>query len=191
MKAIETSYKDYRFRSRLEARWAVFFEAVGLDYEYELEGFVLPDGTYYLPDFYLPTVDRWVEIKPRSYDREENWPSHPVIELFSSLYHEANELKEEHEGFFEFAERFILIRGNPYLNEYEGFISCDCGYLFCQCDMCGRIGIEFEGRGARIPCGCDHSGHAHYDKCYNTDSPDLTLAYSRARSARFEHGEMP
>lgn len=30
MKAIETRYKGYRFRSRLEARWAVFFDALGL-----------------------------------------------------------------------------------------------------------------------------------------------------------------
>jgi hypothetical protein len=28
IKAIETSYKGYRFRSRLEARWAVFFDAL-------------------------------------------------------------------------------------------------------------------------------------------------------------------
>ena len=30
IKAIETSYKGYLFRSRLEARWAVFFDALGL-----------------------------------------------------------------------------------------------------------------------------------------------------------------
>lgn len=29
----------YRFRSRLEARWAVFFNNIGLEYEYEMEGF--------------------------------------------------------------------------------------------------------------------------------------------------------
>lgn len=27
IKAIDTYYKGYRFRSRLEARWAVFFDA--------------------------------------------------------------------------------------------------------------------------------------------------------------------
>lgn len=30
IKAIETEYDGHRFRSRLEARWAVFFNAVGL-----------------------------------------------------------------------------------------------------------------------------------------------------------------
>ena len=38
IKAIETVYKGYRFRSRLEARWAVFFDALGIHYRYELEG---------------------------------------------------------------------------------------------------------------------------------------------------------
>lgn len=43
IKAIETEYDGHRFRSRLEARWAVFFNAVGLTYEYEIEGFEM-DG---------------------------------------------------------------------------------------------------------------------------------------------------
>ena len=53
-KAIQTEYKGYLFRSRLEARWAVFFDAMGIEWEYEPEGIVLSDGTNYLPDFYLP-----------------------------------------------------------------------------------------------------------------------------------------
>jgi hypothetical protein len=63
MKAIETIYKGYRFRSRLEARWAVFFDALNWRYEYELEGFDL-GSVWYLPDFYLSDYDLWVEIKP-------------------------------------------------------------------------------------------------------------------------------
>lgn len=51
IKPIETIYNGYRFRSRLEARWAVFFDALGVDYEYEPEGFNLPNGGRYLPDF--------------------------------------------------------------------------------------------------------------------------------------------
>lgn len=51
MKAIETVYNGYKFRSRLEARWAVFFDALGVKYEYEPEGLQLDDGTKYLPDF--------------------------------------------------------------------------------------------------------------------------------------------
>lgn len=56
LKAIETEYKGYRFRSRLEERWAVFFDACGVKWEYEPEGYDLGDGTYYLPDFLLHGV---------------------------------------------------------------------------------------------------------------------------------------
>ncbi len=69
IKAIETSYKGYRFRSRLEARWAIFFDAMGFLWEYEKEGYSLPSGPY-LPDFFVtvPTQRKgnnqcWVEVK--------------------------------------------------------------------------------------------------------------------------------
>lgn len=39
---IETFYKNYRFRSRQEARWAVFFDELNVKWEYEVEGFELP-----------------------------------------------------------------------------------------------------------------------------------------------------
>lgn len=66
-RAIETRYKGYRFRSRLEARWAVFFDALGLSWEYEPEGFELDGGVRYLPDFRLTVcggVPVYVEVKP-------------------------------------------------------------------------------------------------------------------------------
>lgn len=56
LKAIETEYKGYRFRSRLEARWAVFFDACGVKWEYEPEGYDLGGGLYYIPDFLLHDV---------------------------------------------------------------------------------------------------------------------------------------
>lgn len=62
LRAIETCYKGYRFRSRLEARWAVFFDALGLQWEYEPEGFETSAG-WYLPDFWVPALDCWIEIK--------------------------------------------------------------------------------------------------------------------------------
>lgn len=70
IKAIETQYKGYRFRSRLEARWAVFFDALGIEWQYEPEGFEMADGTRYLPDFWLPTFGdgMYVEVKPKGGD---------------------------------------------------------------------------------------------------------------------------
>ncbi len=37
VKALETHYRGWRFRSRIEARWAVFFDALGISWDYELE----------------------------------------------------------------------------------------------------------------------------------------------------------
>src|SRR6267378_3558413 len=70
IKAIETRYDNYKFRSRIEARWAVFFNTLKIPYMYEMEGFDL-EGTWYLPDFYLPNFDCWVEIKGVEPTQEE------------------------------------------------------------------------------------------------------------------------
>lgn len=70
IKPIPTHYNGYHFRSRLEARWAVFFDAVGIKYEYEPEGFEA-NGVRYLPDFYLPDADRWIEIKGKKLSKNE------------------------------------------------------------------------------------------------------------------------
>lgn len=64
IKAIETKYNGFNFRSRLEARWAIFFDMIGLKYEYEVEGYEM-NGVRYLPDFYIPSLDRWFEIKAK------------------------------------------------------------------------------------------------------------------------------
>lgn len=71
VKAIETEYNGYLFRSRTEARWAVFFDYIGEPYEYEKECFQLPSGKY-LPDFFLPKKNLWVEIKGKE-PTEKEW----------------------------------------------------------------------------------------------------------------------
>lgn len=59
---IETKYRDCLFRSRQEARWACCFDALDILWRYEAEGFQL-DGYKYLPDFLLPELGIWLEIK--------------------------------------------------------------------------------------------------------------------------------
>jgi len=71
IKPIETVYKGYRFRSRLEARWAVFFDTLGIEWEYEPEGYKIglvfeewkKEQRWYLPDFHFPKLKSWVEVK--------------------------------------------------------------------------------------------------------------------------------
>lgn len=56
IKPIKTFYKGIEFRSRLEARWARFFDACGVRWDYEQEGYELGDGRRYLPDFLVHNV---------------------------------------------------------------------------------------------------------------------------------------
>jgi hypothetical protein len=81
---LETAYKGYRFRSRLEARWAVLLDELSVKWAYEAEGFDL-DGVWYLPDFWIKLVGNyqkpypegtppecgfWLEIKPTEPDAD-------------------------------------------------------------------------------------------------------------------------
>ena len=64
LQAIDTQCKGYRFRSRLEARWAVYFDALDINYEYELEGYRLPNGGAYLPDFFFEKLENPPSYEP-------------------------------------------------------------------------------------------------------------------------------
>jgi hypothetical protein len=63
IKPIETRAYGCRFRSRLEARWAVAFTEANIAWQYEPEGFDLGEAGLYLPDFWLPQVSMWAEVK--------------------------------------------------------------------------------------------------------------------------------
>ena len=69
IQALPAVYKGIMFRSRLEARWAIFFDHCGMKWEYEPQGYKLEDGTCYLPDFLLHDLvgrvsgDLFVEVK--------------------------------------------------------------------------------------------------------------------------------
>lgn len=105
LKAIETHYNGHKFRSRLEARWALFFDEIGLNWLYEYEGFKLSNG-YYLPDFYFPDVDCFAEVKPTKFSEKE---------LKKCL--ELSRLKSE--KYKTFHIDVILLDGKPELRTYE------------------------------------------------------------------------
>lgn len=102
IKAIETEYKGYRFRSRLEARWAVFFDTLNLDWVYEPEGFDLGEAGRYLPDFWIDygtDNQYWIEVKAHK-------------NLSDREYSVATALSEYYPGF--------VALGQPELPVYNG-----------------------------------------------------------------------
>lgn len=179
IRAIETRYKGYRFRSRLEARWAVFFDACGYQWEYEPEGFALPCGTYYLPDFKLFGKDQngdfnvfYIEVKPSHegvYD--------PKVQAFQSA------IWSDH-SFLKGYGDFIILDGPPAKKLYYGT-------------------YEFNGDGGRQwlmePYYRDRpsfwSAEDYNEALYwcGADASEWNpfCPVEKALSARFEHGDVP
>lgn len=178
MKAIETRYKGYRFRSRLEARWAVFFDSLGIQWEYEPEGFEFDDGTRYLPDFLLKNMkhevsygdkrffDVYVEIKAAG-TKEEDWTK-------------AKKLSNDH--------LVLLLAGTPSLTRVDSL----CGPSECE---------KFDGwHGFNSPPATEKASafvvfFSNNELCIS-DVVDrknpprfLVEAVEASRSSRFEFGE--
>lgn len=63
IKAVPTEYAGTVFRSRLEADWAQTLTAHRIIWEYEPQMITLPSGGRYLPDFWLPELGTWIEVK--------------------------------------------------------------------------------------------------------------------------------
>jgi hypothetical protein len=79
IQAIPTRYAGCHFRSRLEARWAVAFDSLGIRWEYERQGYLCsqrlsfgeePEPIPYLPDFWLPDLKLHGEVKGQLTDAE-------------------------------------------------------------------------------------------------------------------------
>lgn len=60
---IQTRYAGHLFRSRTESRWAVFLDRLAIEWKYEEQGYQLASGRRYLPDFVLPDLKMFLEIK--------------------------------------------------------------------------------------------------------------------------------
>jgi hypothetical protein len=62
IKSIPTEYNGTLFRSKLEARTAKLLDRDGVEWVYEPEGLDC-FGTWYLPDFFLPSINTFIEVK--------------------------------------------------------------------------------------------------------------------------------
>lgn len=178
IKAIETIYNGYRFRSRLEARWAVFFDALRIPYEYEPEGFDLGDTCWYLPDFWLPRQESWYEVKP-------SWMGQDSKDALK-----ASELafQSGHDVYVSCGSEFHPLGMNEYYELVGQEIRVytpqrgESGDSLRQWVYCSREDQYFLDN---HPCPC---GGPTYEDHVNTWA-GIIDAYKVARSARFEHGE--
>lgn len=215
--AIETEYNGYRFRSRLEARWAYFFDLLGIRYIYEPEGYEMSDGTKYLPDFYLPDLHYYVEVKGKNehliadLEKIEKF----VMEAKTALLILSNiPYDRASEGFFMFPIMYYEARcGGTVSHRYSFFQSYDSETFFIQDDyaICIRKYFSYE------PYSREYAGDLNeyafsaiqalpgdavdineeyaYDNAFrirNTfDFSKIEQAFIKARQARFEYGETP
>jgi len=197
IKAIETVYNGYRFRSRLEARWAVFFDELSIGWEYEPQGFNLGKLGYYLPDFLLPDIRYVIEIKGIEPTLDEYRKLEAVIEPINANYgtilwggiplpNQINSYEIENADSIHW--KYTMYHAS---NDNGKVVTWEDGpYIWCECDRCGKIEMHYEGRSARVSCECPHHERGGYDKEYNANSRRLLDAYAAARQARFEHGQV-
>ena len=170
IKPIETEYKGYRFRSRLEARWAVFFDSLGMKWQYEQEGFDI-DGVWYLPDFYLVDSASFFEVKGVMTEKDTLKimalidTGHPVTIGFD-------------DGKFISCDNW---------SEYYEIVDEGSSWL-CQCNWCGNY--WFMGSNGVYTCQCcgalDGDGHFAIEM-YGDGHFDTAKLWDPARKARFEH----
>lgn len=172
IQALETRYRGYRFRSRLEARWAVYFDTIRVTWEYEVQGYDLGDGLYYLPDFWLPQVNLWAEVKPGAFTADE-------IEKAARLA-----TKTQH--------NVLTLVGPPALRCYPAVLWRDgeegeAGEIDGEYCLTRHHGYpQTESRFFAYP-GIRDGDEDEYARSF----PDMLEGVLAARSARFEHGETP
>ena len=196
IKPIQTYYKGYHFRSRLEARWAVFFDKFGVEWQYETEGYILNNGEWYLPDFYLPELNIYLEIKP------EYILEHNTLEYIRVL---RCSIHMKQGGFTLWG-----VFGNPWPNEYHVYTwrASPHGYepeliVFADCRRCNGVSFlaiaDWES-GMKVDGWDDHfcgSGNLGHHTCGDhfldplASGERIVSAYRASRSARFEFGETP
>jgi len=200
IKSIETQYKGYRFRSRLEARWAVFFDHLGISWGYEVEGLQSATLGFYLPDFTIYNVNRIhrLEIKPIEPDNET---TDRILGFGASLL--VGDPWRDGKDYPFMYNYYVLSR--DYCEEYgaldthEVFAACKCGCKNIYMQRLESAGEFKNNRGEvvdivdyydRFCQHCNNSGtDARFDdRCYETQISDrLTSAYRAARAASFEH----
>jgi hypothetical protein len=173
LKAIETQYDGRKFRSRAEARWAVFFNALGLKYEYEREGYDL-GGVWYLPDFFLPEFPMWIEVKGGE-------PTEQEMELAARLSHSSGQRVLIAIGAPKPVAQFVRFEGRVMSRDWSLLADRrNEGEYWLARNELAAPDYQLESIGPVD--GPMHDRNPLVNK-------RMDAAYKAAMSARFEHGE--
>lgn len=194
-------YQGRGFTTATEARWAAFFDALGVRWEYGTGGLGLERAGWCGGLFWLPKLNAWVEARPwpEGLQAGEFWPRHlawaqgpdggllfpEYARLFvicgapRLLTPEPRSLKE---GAAMPAERHGQFGPRPVA--YEAFAAEQPGYLFCECPCCGAVGIELDGRADLLCECCAATGQV----VKNPLSPRLVAAYRAAEELNLFRG---
>lgn len=146
-------YDGYRFRSVLDARWAVFFKTLGVKYEYEKKNDEL-NGVWCLPAFWLPELDCWVEIKGQKPTDEEirkiELLSHNTFQNVHLFY---GEIEIPGQGnFYKNILSQIVVLDLPGSPMFPPYLEGDTGWA--QCPWCLSVGITYHSSLYGLKCGC-------------------------------------
>jgi hypothetical protein len=190
---IETRYRGCRFRSRLEARFAVFLDALRVPWEYEPQGFRLEDVCY-LPDFWLPEQRQWLEIKPSFFKPRAGWRQAYLLAKYTGYdVVIMSHLKVQDYG----PEPDFPFGHGWYGHDHATWPDDPDPMAWGRCPNCGTLGMGLYGR--HDVCGCLMNSSSHGIELAGSEwdhaNPDrhgsIVAAFEMARSARFEHGETP
>jgi len=201
--AIETEYAGHLFRSRLEARWAVFFNEAGIDWRYETQGFEV-DGAKYLPDFYLPTSGTWVEVKgdPDGLSKDFNrmskilGPKSPLPGFLGSYGKRGTGLLllGELPSDLGFSGHPMLCRDDDQLRRsWAFFIALKNGGISLVVDHTGSLISTLAGFSFEIAVDQSEDDDGWIVRTFDAQPlrswPSVCAAYKAARQARFEYGQ--
>lgn len=187
IKPIQTWYNGHHFRSRLEARWAVFFDVLQIPWQYEAQGYETKYGKY-LPDFIIDLYDgpAIVEVKPYSYNEslESNY-SLKLEEVSKGL-----KMPLYISGGFKPLREISYSGREQSDTEFMEIFNQGCWdnfHEFTVCPDCLTVGIEYEARAGRMTCCSGRSAYRkdYSDRDHHGNHVKLLDAYTAALSARF------
>jgi hypothetical protein len=102
---------------------------MGIDWEYEKEGYDLGEFGYYLPDFWLPQVSMWAEVKPRVFTPLEyskikalaKGTKHSVLQLVGMPDFLTYEATDDADYLFEDGHSYFIMEHRFYsYTEFQG-----------------------------------------------------------------------